>query len=261
MGSECKHSVSAGEIRKSFDVNSLHKSFRRDQQLNRPKDASVMRPVAGTPSGYHVVVECVIHTHCDRVGFPPAEQMSDVKRERRVSLAHMFSSQFAIDPDCGRMEHRLKFDSRRGILPFTCSIEGSPIPGNTAIIGEGGVNLPSERHVHPAPVTDGIISCEPTLLHANVRRVCPEPPWAAEAHRLWCGQVRCFLDRLEDSRAHGARSQDTGLRQKFSTRMHVKGSASDYDDLPVDQTFWRCVKRNQAGQCKHLIGCNTTCLR
>ena len=99
MSGDCKLSVSAGEIGKSFEVNALHKSFRCDEQLNRPNDTSVMRPVTGTSSGHHVVVECVIHTHRDRVGLSPAEQMSDIKHERRVALAHMVSRQFAIDPD------------------------------------------------------------------------------------------------------------------------------------------------------------------
>src|SRR6266699_6015374 len=118
------------------------------------------------------------------------------------------------------MEYGLEFDPHRGVLPFTRSLEGSPIPGDTSIVNKSGVNLPSVRHAHFAPATDGLIASVPALLLTNVSRISPEPPWAAQAHGLRRGQVRCFLAGRESRRTHGARSQDSGLRQKLSTSIH-----------------------------------------
>src|SRR6266700_2169902 len=118
------------------------------------------------------------------------------------------------------MEYGLEFDPHRGVLPFTRSVEGSPIPGDTSIVNESGVNLPSVRHAHFAPGADGLIASVPTLLLANVSRISPEPPLAAQAHGFRRGQVRCFLSCRESRRTHGARSQDSGLRQKLSTSIH-----------------------------------------
>src|SRR6266849_8679977 len=148
--------------------------------------------------------------------------MSDIKHERRVTLAHMLSSQFPIYPDCGCVEYGLKLDPYCRVLPFTRSVEGSPIPGDTAIVNKSRVNLPTVRHAHFAPGTVGLIASVPTLLLTNVSRISPEPPLAAQAHGLRRGQVRCFLSCRESRRAHGARSQDCGLSQKLSTRMHGK---------------------------------------
>src|SRR6266567_1273427 len=120
------------------------------------------------------------------------------------------------------MEYGLEFDPHRGVLPFTRCVEGSPIPGDTSIFNKGGVHLPSERHAHFAPDTDGLIASVPTLLLTNVSRISPEPPLAAQAHGLRRRQVRCFLAGRESRRTHGARSQDSGLRQKLSTSIHGK---------------------------------------
>src|SRR5216684_8214250 len=114
------------------------------------------------------------------------------------------------------MEYGLEFDPHRGVLPFTQSGEGPPIPGDTSIVNKSGVNLPSVRHAHFAPGTDGLIASVPTLLLTNVSRISPEPPLAAQAHGLRHGQVRCFLACLEGRHAYGARSQDAGLSQEFS---------------------------------------------
>src|SRR5258708_6914543 len=99
-----------------------------NNQLHRPVDASVMRPITGVSPGQHVFIECVINAHGDCVGTSPAEQMSDIKHKRGVTLAYMLSCQFPIYPDCGRMEYSLKFDPYRRILPFTRGVEDSPIP-------------------------------------------------------------------------------------------------------------------------------------
>src|SRR5713101_9373242 len=146
--------------------------------------------------------------------------MSDIKHERRVTLAHMLSSQFPIYPDCGCVEYGLKLDPYCRVLPFTRSVEGSPIPGDTAIVNKSRVNLPTVRHAHFAPGTVGLIASVPTLLLTNVSRISPEPPLAAQAHGLRRGQVRCFLAGREGRRATGARSQDSSLRQKLSTGIH-----------------------------------------
>src|SRR6266446_3057706 len=120
------------------------------------------------------------------------------------------------------MEYGLEFDPYRGVLPFTRSVEGPPIPGDTSIVKKSGLNLPSVRHAHFAPGTDGLIASVPTLLLANVSRISSEPPLAAQAHGLRRRQVRCFLACRESRRTHGARSQDSGLRQKLSTSIHGK---------------------------------------
>jgi hypothetical protein len=178
-----KLSVSAGEIGKSFEVNALHKRFRCNDQLHRPIDTSVMRPITGTSPGHHVAIE---------------------------------------GPDCGCVEYGPKFDPYRRVLPFTWSVEGSAILGDTTIVSKSGVNLPGVRHAHFAPGTDGVIGSVPTLLLTNASRISPKPPLAAQAHRLRRGQVRCFLACRESRRAHGARSEDYGLSKKLSTRMHSK---------------------------------------
>jgi hypothetical protein len=190
--------------------------------LHRPVDASVMRPVTGVSPGHHALIKCVINAHGDRVGTSPAEQMSDIKHERGVTLAHMLSSQFPIYPDCGRMEYRLKFDPYRRVLPFTRSFEDSPIPGDTTIINKSGVNLPSVRHAHLAPGTVGVIGSVPTLFLTNVSRISSKPPLAAQTYGLRRGQVHCFFACRESRRAYGTGSQDSGLSQKLSTRVHGK---------------------------------------
>src|ERR1700721_3581676 len=48
------------EIGISFDINTLYKRFRGNQELYRPVDASVMRPITGTPSRHHVLIEYII---------------------------------------------------------------------------------------------------------------------------------------------------------------------------------------------------------
>src|SRR5216684_2967407 len=181
-----------------------------------------MCPIAGSSPGHHVIVERIINAHGDRVGTSPAEQMSDIKHERRVTFPHMLSGQFPVYPDCGCMEYGLKFDPNRGVLPFTRSIESSPIPGDPSVVTESGFNLPSMRHMHFSPRNDGLIASVPTLLLTNISRISPKPPLAAQAYSLRCGEVRCFLTCRESRCAQCARSQDADLSQEFSTRMHGK---------------------------------------
>src|SRR5216683_7321965 len=120
------------------------------------------------------------------------------------------------------MEYGLEFDPYRGVLPFTRSVEGPPIPGDTSIVKKSGLNLPSVRHAHFAPGTDGLIASVPTLLLTNVSRISPKPPLAAQAHGLRRGPVRCFLAGREGRRANGARGQGSGLHQKLSTSIQGK---------------------------------------
>src|SRR6266436_3092390 len=171
--------------------------------------------------------------------------MSDIKHERGVTFAHMLSSQFPIYPYCGCVEYGLKFDAYRGVLPFTRSVESSPIPSDASIVHKSRVNLPSVRHAHLAPGNDGLIAPVPTLLLTNVSRISPEPPLAAQAHGLRHGQVRCFLACRESRRAHGASSQEASLCQEFSTRIHGKAPLSDQGDLAVNQIFLKRVKPKQ----------------
>jgi hypothetical protein len=133
----------------------------------------------------------------------------------------MLSSQFTVYPDCGCMEYGLKFDPNRGVLPFTRSVESSPIPGDTSVVTKSGFNLPSMRHAHFSP-RNGLIASVPTLLLTNISRISQKPPLAAQAYSLRCVEVRCFLTCRESRCAQCARSQDAGLRQKFSTRIHGK---------------------------------------
>src|SRR5260370_18560685 len=121
-----------------------------------------MRPITGTSPGNHVVIKCVIHAHGDRVGTSPAEQMSDIKQERRVTLAHMLSSEFSIYPDCGCVQYGLELDSYRKVLPFIRNVEGPPIPGDTAIVNKSVINLPCVSHAHFVPGTAGLIAAVPT---------------------------------------------------------------------------------------------------
>src|SRR6266436_5981658 len=148
--------------------------------------------------------------------------MSDIKHERGVTFAHMLSSQFPIYPYCGCVEYGLKFDTNHGVLPFTRSVEGSPIPGDTSIVNKSTFNLPSVRYAHFAPGIDGVIGSIPTLLFTNVSRISLKQPLAAQTHGLRRGQVRCFLTCPESWRAYGARSQDSSLSQECSTRIHGK---------------------------------------
>jgi hypothetical protein len=137
--------------------------------------------------GQHVAIESIVDAHGDGVGTAPAEQRSDLKHELRVTFARMLSGEFPIYPDCGCVEYGLKFDPYRGVLPFTRSVEGSPIPGDTAIVSKSGVNLPGVRHAHFTPVSAGVIGAIPALLRANSFRISPKPPFAAQAHRLRSG--------------------------------------------------------------------------
>src|SRR5712664_1991653 len=217
-----KLSVSAGEIGNGLHINALHKSFRRNDQLHRPVDTSIVRPVTRVSSGHHVLIECIINAHCNSVGNSPAQQMSDIKHEGGVALANVLSSQFTVYPGCGCMEYGLKLDPYRRVLPFTRSIEDSPIPGDAAIINKSRVNLPSVRHLHFAPGTNRVIGYVPALLLADASRIGPKPPLTAQTHGLRRGQIRCLLGCRENRRTNGAGSQDSSLSQEFSTRMHDK---------------------------------------
>src|SRR5258708_25127195 len=149
--------------------------------------------------------------------------MSDIKHERGVTFAHMLSSQFPIYPYCGCVEYGLKFDTNHGVLPFTRSVEGSPIPGDTSIVNKSTVNLPSVRYAHFAPGIDGIIGSIPTLLFTNVSRISLKQPLAAQTHCLRRLQVRSFLACPESSRAYSARSPDSSLSNECSSSVHGNG--------------------------------------
>src|SRR6266568_1906559 len=133
------------------------------------------------------------------------------------------------------MEYGLEFDPHRGVLPFTRSLEGSPIPGDTSIFNKGGLNLPSVRHAHFVPGTDGLIASVPTLLLANVSRISPEPPLAAQAH-----------GRRRGEQTHPWCPQP-GLRPASETfdEYSRHGSVSDHDDLAVNQIPLKRVKPGQ----------------
>src|ERR1700751_5038433 len=47
MHGDGKRTVSAGEIWNGFEVNTLHKCFRCNEQLYRPIDPAIMRPITG----------------------------------------------------------------------------------------------------------------------------------------------------------------------------------------------------------------------
>src|SRR6266853_3357827 len=190
-----KLSVSAGQIGNGLDVNALHKSLCCNEQLHRPVDASVMRPITGTSPGHHVLIECIVNAHCDGVGLSPTEQMRDIKHERGVALAYMLSSQFPVYPDCGRMEYGLKLDPYGRVLPLARRIESAPIPGDTTIINKSMINLPGVRHEHFEPGADGFMASEPALFLANISRISQEQPLAAQTSGLRRGQVRSFFAR------------------------------------------------------------------
>ena len=50
VAGHCDRCRFAGEIGSSFDVYTFHEYFRSDEELHRPEDASVVRPVTGTPA-------------------------------------------------------------------------------------------------------------------------------------------------------------------------------------------------------------------
>src|SRR5258708_29066120 len=170
-----------------------------------------MRPITGVSSGHHVLIECVVNAHRDGVGLSPTQQTRDVKHERGVALAHMLSSQFPVYPDCGCMEYGLKLDPYGRVLPLARRIESAPIPGDTTIINKSAINLPSVRHEHFEPGAAGFMASEPALLLANISRISPEQPLAAQTNGLRRGQVRCFFAYRKNRRAHGARSKSSGL--------------------------------------------------
>src|SRR5260370_24934752 len=145
--------------------------------------------------------------------------MSDIKHERGVPLARMLSSQFPVYPACGRMKCGLDVDPSGGVLPFKRRIKGAPIPSHTTIINKSGINLPGVRHEHFVPGADGFVASKPSLLLTNISRISPEQPLAAQTSSLRRGQVRCFFACRRSRRAHGARSKNSGLRQKLSSRI------------------------------------------
>src|SRR5258708_3981654 len=212
--------VPACKIRNSFNINALHKRFRGNEQLHRPVDASVMRPVAGTPPRHHVLVERIVSAHGKGVRTSQPQQVSDIKHEGGVAFAGMFSGQLPVYPDFRCVEYSLKLESYRGVLPFTRSVEGSEIPGDTSIVDKSKVNLPSVRHVHRAPRTGGFVEFVPTLLLTGAPGIRLEPPFATETHCLWQAHVSRVTTGRECRRANGASGQGPGLSHEFPTRMH-----------------------------------------
>src|SRR6267378_4642393 len=208
------------EIGNSFGINTLYKSSRCNEQLHWPVDASVMRPITGTSSRHHMLIECIVNSHCNGVGTSQAQQVRDIKHECGVALADMISGQLPIYPDFGCVEYGLKLESYRRVLPITRSVESSLIPGDPSIVGKSGVYLPSVRHIHPAPKTGRFVGFVPTLLLTGDLGIGAKPPFAAGTHCFSQGHVRRVGARRRCRRANGPSGHGTGLSQEFPTRMH-----------------------------------------
>src|SRR6267378_150819 len=208
------------EIGNGFGINTLYKSSRCNEQLHWPVDASVMRPITGTSSRHHMLIECIVNSHCNGVGTSQAQQVSDIKHECGVAFADMVSGQLPIYPDFGCVEYGLKLESYRRVLPITRRVESSLIPGDPSIVGKGGVYLPSVRHIHPAPKTGRFVGFVPTLLLTGDLGIGAKPPFAAGTHCFPQGYVRRVRARRRCRRGNSARGQSPGLSQEFPTRMH-----------------------------------------
>src|SRR5215469_15503914 len=104
------------------------------------------------PSGHHMLIECVGRPYRKGVGRSPAQQVGDIERECRVTLAVVFPRPLAVYPDGGAVEDSFKLDTYRRIGPGGGNIEAPTIPGNTAVARQTGRDLPGVRNIHILPV-------------------------------------------------------------------------------------------------------------
>src|ERR1035437_1769660 len=94
----------------------------------------------------------------------------------RRPLAREFSSELAINPNCGGVEDRLKLHAHgalpptRGCIPCR-QIKGPPIPGNSAIVDQWSLHLPAVRHCNCPPTFTGNIYAIPIVLRTPIAGV------------------------------------------------------------------------------------------
>ena len=133
----------------------------------------------------------------------------------------MLSSQFAIYPDCGGVEYGFKFDSYRGVLPFTGSVERTLIPGDAAILAtKSGSTCRSVRH----PALCARHWCRHRFrTNASFRQRCRISSETASARLASLSPSRTNLFWFHALRAGGLTvlvTRTPALVRKFSTRMH-----------------------------------------
>src|SRR5262252_3941304 len=142
-------------IRKSVHVELFDKYFGRDEQLHRAENAAVMGKVAGTSSREHVLVEGVVHADNKRIRPSVADEMRNVKSKSGVALALMFAGEPAIDPNRGGVKHGSKLHADGAAGPVFKDVERALVPGDSAILGERGLNLPGVGNDYGDPIVCG----------------------------------------------------------------------------------------------------------
>ena len=160
VGGNRQFPVPAGEIRHRVNIDAFYKCLRRNQQLHRAENASIIRPVARSVPRHHVLVEGIVHTNRDAVGPAPLKQVGDIKSEGGVTLADVFSGGPAIDPARGGVEDGLKFHAHSALLPtrglIRCrQLKAPPIPCSSVIVGQLRLDLPGVRHSDASPIPTG----------------------------------------------------------------------------------------------------------
>src|SRR5216683_4892114 len=169
VAGDCDRCVSAGEIGSGFDVYTFHEYLRSNEELYRPEDASVVRPVTGTPARQHVFIERIVHTNGNGVCFSPMEQMCDVERERGVALAPVFPGHLAINPNGSRVKDRLELKAHCKRSPVRRHLKGSAVPRGPVILRHRGLDLPRVRDICLSPAGAWHVGVIPMLAHPRAR--------------------------------------------------------------------------------------------
>src|SRR5215813_6284914 len=111
-----------------------------------------MSPVARLATRKHVLVKGVFHSQCDAVSSSHLYRLGDVERESSVALTRMLTDQRAVYPDGRGVKYRFELDAHSAAAPPVGGIKGTPVPGDTSIIGQRHLNLPSVGNEHVSPV-------------------------------------------------------------------------------------------------------------
>src|SRR5215472_2896599 len=219
MGGYCELGVVGRGIRKGFDVKLFHKRLRGNQKLCGTKDPAVVGKVAGSPSWEHVLVEGVVHADNQRIRASQVDETRNVKSKGGVALARVLAGKLAIHPDRGGVVYGGKLNSDGRAYPALPNIEIAAILGDTAILGQRRLDLPSVGNHYVEPIADSNVGCEPAVVDAGVFWVGAKEPLAAKAGGFGRADVKSLLCRKRFGRGcRDASSQSCRADQELATR-------------------------------------------
>ena len=180
-------SLVRADLRIRIHSHGFYERLGGDQQVNRPIYAAVVRPVAGASAGQHRFAERVVGADHNRVAASRANLPRSIDRECGVTLASVSAHFHAVHPNGSAVEHGFELDANRALGPIDGSVERTPIPAHTHVIGVLRLDLPGVRHCD-LPPGRGRVRLIPFPGQALVPRVQAKVPGPVQGNPL--GQRR-----------------------------------------------------------------------